>query len=79
MKLYEDGIYMTAMIKRFWLVEEVEQLINVPSIVEALYFVKVNAKRRKKFTRFTNFNMFFTGRTGFFQRTIKKQKKKQRN
>lgn len=41
MKLVTDGIYVSVAIDRFFLVEEFRQLIHLPSIVEAFYFVKV--------------------------------------
>ncbi len=41
MKLLADGIYIPIVFERFSLVEEIYQLINLPSIAESLYFVKV--------------------------------------
>ncbi|KAI8638381.1 hypothetical protein BD408DRAFT_477679 [Parasitella parasitica] len=40
MKLLADGIYMPVAFNCFSLVEEIHQLVHLPSIVEALYFVK---------------------------------------
>lgn len=39
--LVADEIYMPIAIDRFSLVEEIHQLLHMPSIVEAFYFVKV--------------------------------------
>ncbi|KAG2237313.1 hypothetical protein INT48_009046, partial [Thamnidium elegans] len=41
MKLVSDGIYMPVAFDRFSLVKEIHQLVNLPSVVEAFYFVKV--------------------------------------
>ncbi|KAI8985053.1 hypothetical protein BDB01DRAFT_721676, partial [Pilobolus umbonatus] len=41
MEIKGDGIYISVMIKRFWLVEEVENAVNIPAIVDSLLFVKV--------------------------------------
>ena len=41
MKLLADGIYMPMAFERFSLVEEIHQLVHLPGIVEALFFVKV--------------------------------------
>ncbi|KAI8077281.1 uncharacterized protein B0P05DRAFT_597268 [Gilbertella persicaria] len=40
MRLPADGIYMPMAFERFSLVEELHQLVHLPSIVEALYYVK---------------------------------------
>ncbi|KAG1098298.1 hypothetical protein G6F40_011979 [Rhizopus arrhizus] len=40
MKLLADGIYMPMAFERFSLVEEIHQLVHLPAIVEALFFVK---------------------------------------
>ncbi|KAG1515116.1 hypothetical protein G6F52_009758 [Rhizopus delemar] len=40
MKLLADGIYMPMAFERFSLVEEIHQLVHLPGIVEALFFVK---------------------------------------
>ncbi|KAG1138949.1 hypothetical protein G6F37_013237 [Rhizopus arrhizus] len=40
MKLLADGIYMPMVFERFSLVEEIHQLVHLPGIVEALFFVK---------------------------------------
>lgn len=40
MKIKEDGVYIPLLVKRLWLMEEVENAMNVPSLVEALMFVK---------------------------------------
>lgn len=42
MTLQADGIYMPALIKRFRLVEEAGDLMNIPGMVQAIAFVKVN-------------------------------------
>ncbi|PHZ13449.1 uncharacterized protein RHIMIDRAFT_279396 [Rhizopus microsporus ATCC 52813] len=36
MKLVEEAIYLPAMIKRFWLVEKIEQVISILSTVEGV-------------------------------------------
>ncbi|RCH91092.1 hypothetical protein CU098_007774 [Rhizopus stolonifer] len=41
MKLLADGVYMPIALECFSLVEEIHQLVDLPSIVEALCFVKV--------------------------------------
>lgn len=41
MKLLADEVYISVAIDRFFLVEEFHQLIYLPSIVEAFYFVKI--------------------------------------
>ncbi|KAI8090455.1 hypothetical protein BDF21DRAFT_333601 [Thamnidium elegans] len=41
MKLVSDGIYMPVAFDRFSLIEEIHQLVNLPSVVEAFYSVKV--------------------------------------
>ncbi|KAL0082687.1 hypothetical protein J3Q64DRAFT_1169726 [Phycomyces blakesleeanus] len=40
MKLLADGIYMSLAFERFSLVEEIYQLVHLPSVVEALFYVK---------------------------------------
>ncbi|KAI8082268.1 hypothetical protein BDF21DRAFT_361310, partial [Thamnidium elegans] len=40
MKLLESGIYFPIAVKRFSLVGEVHELLNLPSIVEVFYYVK---------------------------------------
>lgn len=61
MELVEDGVYLPAMIKRFW-------------IVEGLMFVKVSAKKK---IRFTNFTIFFLQRElEEFKDTLKSRFKK---
>jgi hypothetical protein len=39
----EDGIYMPIMVRRFSLVEEFADIINIPAIVESLVIVKVRS------------------------------------
>ncbi|KAL0582428.1 hypothetical protein ABG067_007717, partial [Albugo candida] len=41
MTLVEDGIYLPVLVKKFKLVEGIEDMVNVPAIAESLYFVKV--------------------------------------
>ncbi|KAI7900863.1 uncharacterized protein BX663DRAFT_532229 [Cokeromyces recurvatus] len=41
MKLLSDGIHMSTASERFFLVEKIHQLVHLPSIVEAVYYVKV--------------------------------------
>ena len=42
MSLVNDGIYLPVMVKRFSLVENESNLMNIPLIVEALSIVKVS-------------------------------------
>lgn len=41
MFIKEDGIYVPILVKKFSLMEELKDVINVPSIVESLQFIKV--------------------------------------
>jgi hypothetical protein len=50
MKMIGKGLYASAMVKRFLLPQEIEQVINIPSIVEALMFVKVNIEKKRRKT-----------------------------
>lgn len=41
MELPINGVFMPIAVARFSLAEEIHQLVQLPSIVEALYYVKV--------------------------------------
>ncbi|KAI8047048.1 uncharacterized protein B0P05DRAFT_567014 [Gilbertella persicaria] len=40
MRIKEQGLYMPMMIKKFSLIEEVEDAVNIPAMVESLMFAK---------------------------------------
>ncbi|CEJ02730.1 hypothetical protein RMCBS344292_16725 [Rhizopus microsporus] len=48
MTLVADGVYMPLPVKRFSLVEEVHEMVLLPSIVELLMFVKNELAASKK-------------------------------
>lgn len=44
MRINQEGLYMPMMIKRFSLMEGIEDAVNIPAMVESLMFVKVRYK-----------------------------------
>lgn len=41
MKIIEEGMYMSITVKKFMLMQEIEDALNIPAMVESLMFVKV--------------------------------------
>ncbi|RCI02561.1 hypothetical protein CU098_011934, partial [Rhizopus stolonifer] len=80
MRLPADGIYMPMAFERFSLVEELHQLVHLPSIVEALYYVKcelakliekVNQQRKREDKRAGKERVCFSFETKFMAKNNK--------
>lgn len=65
MKIKEEGIYIPVMVKRFFLVEDLENAVNIPAIVESFFFVKVQLEKK---VRVSLILLCFTGEAGCFQK-----------
>lgn len=48
MHIKDEGVYIPVQIKRFFLPEVRENLVNVPSVVEGFLFVKVYYLEKKE-------------------------------
>lgn len=69
MSIKENGIYIPIFMKAFYLIENMEQAIHIPAVVESLLFVKENVdsidemskkrRRKKPLTKFMK-GSFFT-------------------
>ncbi|CAO3691117.1 unnamed protein product [Rhizopus stolonifer] len=81
MKLLSNGIYMPMAFERFSLVEEIHQLIHLPSIVEALSFVKselgkfvdeVNQRGKREEKRAGKDRIYLSFKTKFEKKKVNK-------
>ncbi|RCH98998.1 hypothetical protein CU097_008633 [Rhizopus azygosporus] len=40
MKIHEEGVYIPAVVRKFVLIEGIENAVNIPAVVESFFFVK---------------------------------------
>lgn len=47
MKIHEEGVYIPAVVRKFVLIEGIENAVNIPAVVESFFFVKVKLEKNK--------------------------------
>ncbi|CAO3694304.1 unnamed protein product [Rhizopus microsporus] len=49
MKIHEEGVYIPVALKKFVLVEDSENVVNIPAIVESFFFVKIKLEKKLEY------------------------------